>query len=127
MELQEKYNLYDNIINDTIKKIYSKIENNEIVFNYSKKFCGKKFYFEIVKILCNLDPNLKVIVKMNPIKFYFLKKKNKNLKLERDKKNREPFLFLDITIFLLEKYKVKSSSILDDIYNTYYKKGVKIK
>ena len=123
---QELYQRYDIIINQLVRNIYFNAKkNNKIVLNRRSYYDGYHLFFEIVKIVKNLDDTIELIVDCNIFKYIYLKLKNKNLKLKR---NKEKLPCLDFTeeVQKIHRGWYLPETVLEDIYETYYKKGAVI-
>ena len=62
---QEIYNRYDLIVNSIIREMYYQSGKDYIVFDYRNKYKGRKLYFEIAKIIQNIDPNKIIYIDSN--------------------------------------------------------------
>ena len=123
---QELYQRYDIIINQLVRNMYFNAKkNNKIVLNRRNYYEGYRLFFEIAKIVKNLDNTVELIVDCNIFKYIYLKLKNKNLNLKR---NKEKLPCLDFTeeVQKIHRGWYLPETVLEDIYEAYYKKGAVI-
>lgn len=122
---QELYNRYDLIVNSIIKEMYYQSGKDYIIFDYRNKYKGRKLYFEIAKIIQNIDPNKIIYIDSNLFTYVYLKIKNRKLKIKRNTEYIRCFDSAKLTQSILDDWML-GDDILDKIYEAYYKKGAKI-
>lgn len=123
---QELYQRYDIIINQLVRNMYFNAKkNNKIVLSRRNYYEGYHLFFEIAKIVKNLDNTIELIVDCNIFKYIYLKLKNKNLNLKRNK-DKLPCLDFTEEVQKIHRGFYLPETVLEDIYEAYYKKGAVI-
>ena len=124
---QELYNRYDLIINSIMRNMYyeSRKTSNKIVLDFRNKYTGRKLYFEIAKMIQNLENSKVIVIDSNYLTYLKIKFKNRKLKIERNKDKLKTYDHTSMTNSILEGWML-GNNVLEDIYEAYYKKGAKI-
>ena len=124
---QELYNRYDLIINSIMRNMYyeSRKTSNKIVLDFRNKYKGKKLYFEIAKMIQNLENSKVIVIDSNYLTYLKIKLKNRKLKIERNKDKLKTYDHTSMTNSILEGWML-GNNVLEDIYEAYYKKGAVI-
>lgn len=124
---QELYNRYDLIINSIMRNMYyeSRKTSNKIVLDFRNKYKGKKLYFEIAKMIQNLENSKVIVIDSNYLTYLKIKLKNRKLKIERNKDKLKTYDHISMTNSILEGWML-GNNVLEDIYEAYYKKGAVI-
>ena len=103
----------------------SRKTSNKIVLDFRNKYKGKKLYFEIAKMIQNLESSKVIVIDSNYLTYLKIKFKNRKLKIERNKDKLKTYDHISMTNSILEGWML-GNNVLEDIYEAYYKKGAKI-
>jgi hypothetical protein len=124
---EELYQRYDLIVNQLVRNVYFNVKNNnkKLVLKRRGYYEGYNLFFEIAKIIKGLDNTIEFIVDCNIFTYMYLKLKNKNLNIKR---NKEKLPCLDFTeeVQKIHRGFYLPDTVLEDIYEAYYKKGAVI-
>lgn len=126
----DKYNLYDKIVSASITNLlnYAKESDGKIIFSpYEDEEIYHKYMFNIALITCSISPSqeIDIYLDISIFKYILLKLKywkNRKFLHRYTPKIDGTLISIDfITTYMVSAFN-QPLSILEDIYNEYYKK-----